>query len=260
VILGFMFCWNAFNYPLMLAGRQTFPVTVGAIQFISYEQVLWGQMAAATIVAALPQLLLSLMVQKYIVRGFDHGGGSMTLSAEETEALRAIAGTMIPRRRRQRHARRRRSRHPRRHRPIDRAATWRWSCGHDGDRRATGVRFTGLERGRRGKPDQRLVCYGARADIGARPGGPRRLLPRRPRPAGAGPRGPRPLPEGPCGEQGDWSLLDPVKHGAVLARRPGAVTHPQVPEDNALGDGAFRSMDRESGGHLQADFESQCPE
>ena len=73
VILGFMFCWNAFNYPLMLARRQTFPVTVGAIQFISYEQVLWGQMAAATIVAALPQLLLSLMVQKYIVRGLTMG-------------------------------------------------------------------------------------------------------------------------------------------------------------------------------------------
>ena len=73
VILGFIFCWNAFNYPLMLAGRQTFPVTVGAIQFISYEQVLWGQMAAATIVAALPQLILSLMVQKYIVRGLTMG-------------------------------------------------------------------------------------------------------------------------------------------------------------------------------------------
>jgi multiple sugar transport system permease protein len=73
VILGFMFCWNAFNYPLMLAGRQTFPVTVGAIQFISYDQVLWGQMAAATIVSALPQLLLSLGVQKYIVRGLTMG-------------------------------------------------------------------------------------------------------------------------------------------------------------------------------------------
>jgi multiple sugar transport system permease protein len=73
LILGFMFCWNAFNYPLMLAGRQTFPVTVGAIQFISYEQVLWGQMAAATIVAAVPQLVLSLMVQKYIVRGLTMG-------------------------------------------------------------------------------------------------------------------------------------------------------------------------------------------
>jgi multiple sugar transport system permease protein len=73
VILGFMFCWNAFNYPLMLAGRETFPVTVGAIQFISYDQVLWGQMAAATIVSAMPQLLLSLMVQKYIVRGLTMG-------------------------------------------------------------------------------------------------------------------------------------------------------------------------------------------
>jgi multiple sugar transport system permease protein len=73
VILGFIFSWNAFNYPLMLAGRQTFPVTVGAIQFISYEQVLWGQMAAATIVAAVPQLVLSLMVQKYIVRGLTMG-------------------------------------------------------------------------------------------------------------------------------------------------------------------------------------------
>lgn len=73
LILGFIFCWNAFNYPLMLAGRQTFPVTVGAIQFISYEQVLWGQMAAATIVAALPQLVLSLLVQKYIVRGLTMG-------------------------------------------------------------------------------------------------------------------------------------------------------------------------------------------
>jgi len=73
IILGFIFCWNAFNYPLMLAGRRMFPVTVGAIKFISYEQVLWGQMAAATIVSALPQLALSLMVQKYIVRGLTMG-------------------------------------------------------------------------------------------------------------------------------------------------------------------------------------------
>lgn len=73
LILGFMFCWNAFNYPLMLAGRQTFPVTVGAIQFISYEEVLWGQMAAASLVAVVPQLILSLFVQKYIVRGLTMG-------------------------------------------------------------------------------------------------------------------------------------------------------------------------------------------
>ncbi|RPJ25634.1 MAG: carbohydrate ABC transporter permease [Planctomycetaceae bacterium] len=73
VILGFMFSWNAFNYPLMLAGRQTFPVTVGDIQFISYEPVICGKMAAASLVAVLPQLILSLFVQKYIVRGLTMG-------------------------------------------------------------------------------------------------------------------------------------------------------------------------------------------
>jgi multiple sugar transport system permease protein len=46
---------------------------VGAIQFISYEQVLWGQMAAASLVSVLPQLILSLFVQKYIVRGLTMG-------------------------------------------------------------------------------------------------------------------------------------------------------------------------------------------
>ena len=54
-------------------GTSDVPGDSGAIQFISYEQVLWGQMAAATIVSALPQLLLSLMVQKYIVRGLTMG-------------------------------------------------------------------------------------------------------------------------------------------------------------------------------------------
>jgi multiple sugar transport system permease protein len=64
VILGFIFSWNAFNYPLMLAGRQTFPVTVGAIQFISYEQVLWGQMAAGAVGAPQPPRVGSQIVEK----------------------------------------------------------------------------------------------------------------------------------------------------------------------------------------------------
>ena len=45
--------------------RQTFPVTVGAIQFISYV----GSDGRGSLVAIVPQLLLSLSVQKYIVRG-----------------------------------------------------------------------------------------------------------------------------------------------------------------------------------------------
>jgi multiple sugar transport system permease protein len=38
-----------------------------------YEQVLWGQIAATVIIAIVPQLLLSLAVQRRIVRGLTMG-------------------------------------------------------------------------------------------------------------------------------------------------------------------------------------------
>jgi ABC-type glycerol-3-phosphate transport system permease component len=46
---------------------------VGAIHFISYEQGLWGPMAAASLAAVLPQPILSLFVRRYIVRGLTMG-------------------------------------------------------------------------------------------------------------------------------------------------------------------------------------------
>jgi multiple sugar transport system permease protein len=58
---------------LILGSRETFPITVGAIQFISYESVLWGQMAAASLVSIIPQLLAAIFIQKYIVRGLTMG-------------------------------------------------------------------------------------------------------------------------------------------------------------------------------------------
>ena len=53
----------------MLARTSEGPRDRGSDPVHLLEQVLWGQLAAATIVPALPQLLLSLMMQKYIVRG-----------------------------------------------------------------------------------------------------------------------------------------------------------------------------------------------
>jgi multiple sugar transport system permease protein len=72
-VLAFIFCWNAFTFALILGSRETFPITVGAIQFISYESVLWGQMAAASLVSILPQLIAAIFIQKYIVRGLTMG-------------------------------------------------------------------------------------------------------------------------------------------------------------------------------------------
>jgi ABC-type glycerol-3-phosphate transport system permease component len=65
-----VFWWNAFNYPPLLAVRET---TAGAIPFISHELARWGQMAAPTIVFGLQQLVPSLMMPKYIVRSLVMG-------------------------------------------------------------------------------------------------------------------------------------------------------------------------------------------
>jgi multiple sugar transport system permease protein len=48
-------------------------VTLATPTFISYEQVLWGQMAAAAVVTIVPELILAVLVMGYIVRGLTYG-------------------------------------------------------------------------------------------------------------------------------------------------------------------------------------------
>jgi len=72
-ILSFIFAWNNFIFGLVLGAKETFPVTVGTLGFISYESVLWGQMAAASMVTILPEIVIDFFIQKYLVRGLSLG-------------------------------------------------------------------------------------------------------------------------------------------------------------------------------------------
>lgn len=72
-ILTFIANWNNFTFALLLGARETQTVTLATITFIGYEEVLWGQMAAAAVVTMLPELVLALAVQRYIVRGLTMG-------------------------------------------------------------------------------------------------------------------------------------------------------------------------------------------
>jgi multiple sugar transport system permease protein len=73
VVLAFIFSWNNFVFGLMLGGQSTQPVTVGLMSFMAYNEVLWGQMAAATVVTILPEIILALLVQPYMIRGLTFG-------------------------------------------------------------------------------------------------------------------------------------------------------------------------------------------
>ncbi len=72
-ILAFIACWNNFTFPLLLGARETQTVTLATITFIGYEEVAWGMMTAAAMVTIVPELILAMLVQRYIVRGLTFG-------------------------------------------------------------------------------------------------------------------------------------------------------------------------------------------
>ena len=72
-LLAFIFAWNSFTFPLLLSGFNIETVTVAALRYIGSDTVHYGQMAVASGVAALPEVVLALIIQKHLVRGLSFG-------------------------------------------------------------------------------------------------------------------------------------------------------------------------------------------
>ena len=72
-ILAFIFSWNQFLFSLALSGPRTKPVPVAVFNFISYGQIDFGGLGAAAVLITLPVILLTLVIQRYIVTGLTMG-------------------------------------------------------------------------------------------------------------------------------------------------------------------------------------------
>lgn len=72
-ILAFIFSWNQFLFSLVLSGPTTKPVPVAVFNFISYGQIDFGGLGAAAVLITLPVVLLTLVIQRYIVTGLTMG-------------------------------------------------------------------------------------------------------------------------------------------------------------------------------------------
>jgi multiple sugar transport system permease protein len=72
-LLAFVFAWNNFVFPLVLGGSDVQTVTVSALSFLSSEQAYYNRMAAACVIASLPEILLALSIQRYLIRGLSFG-------------------------------------------------------------------------------------------------------------------------------------------------------------------------------------------
>lgn len=72
-ILAFIFSWNNFMFSLVIASHRTWTLPVAAYNFIGYGEVNWGGLTAAATVITLPVLILTLLIQRFIVRGLTFG-------------------------------------------------------------------------------------------------------------------------------------------------------------------------------------------
>jgi multiple sugar transport system permease protein len=73
VVFVFLNAWNEFLFAVVLSGNTVRPVTIAIFNFVSVEQTLWAKLAAASVLAMLPVIVLGLVAQKHIVKGLTVG-------------------------------------------------------------------------------------------------------------------------------------------------------------------------------------------
>lgn len=66
--------WNEFQFGLtMTSGGSTSPLTVGIASLVNPNQVVWGQLAAVGVIAAVPIVVLTIVANRQLVAGLTHG-------------------------------------------------------------------------------------------------------------------------------------------------------------------------------------------
>lgn len=73
-LLVFVFCWNEFLYALTLTSSMAArTVPVGIALFPGLHEVPWGEIAAASVVATAPLILLAILFQRRVLDGLTAG-------------------------------------------------------------------------------------------------------------------------------------------------------------------------------------------
>ena len=73
VVFVFLNAWNEFLFAVVLSGNTVRPVTIAMFNFVSVEQTLWAKLAAVSVLAMLPVILLGVVAQGHIVKGLTVG-------------------------------------------------------------------------------------------------------------------------------------------------------------------------------------------
>lgn len=71
--LSFIFSWNNFMFSQVLSQQKTRTLPIAVYNFLSYVEVDWGAVMAAAVAIMFPAIVLTMIFQKYVVRGLTMG-------------------------------------------------------------------------------------------------------------------------------------------------------------------------------------------
>jgi len=72
-ILAFIFTWNEFFYAMVLTRSRIQPYTVQMPAYIGFMRIRWEEMCAASILALIPVITLTMILRKRVIRGLTFG-------------------------------------------------------------------------------------------------------------------------------------------------------------------------------------------
>lgn len=71
--LSFIFSWNNFMFSQVLSMEKTRTLPIAVYNFMSYAEVDWGGVMAAAVAIMTPAIILTMIFQKYVVKGLTMG-------------------------------------------------------------------------------------------------------------------------------------------------------------------------------------------
>jgi multiple sugar transport system permease protein len=72
-LFSFVFAWNEFMFALLLTRRSVRTLTIIVPSLVGGHEILWGEIAAIGTIAIIPGIALSVLLQRYLVRGLTLG-------------------------------------------------------------------------------------------------------------------------------------------------------------------------------------------
>jgi multiple sugar transport system permease protein len=74
-IVALLASWNEFLFATMLTGSDTRTAPAAIAQYVTFRAVVWGKLAAASVLTAVPIVIFVALVQRHLALGLRAGGG-----------------------------------------------------------------------------------------------------------------------------------------------------------------------------------------